>query len=69
MNKRMNEHPSLCTLPCLLRAPGSAWKNTWWGSSCLGFQSPLGQGRASQAWAADKGWDCEAKEWGAGPGA
>jgi len=53
MNKRTNEHLSLCILLCLLRAPGPAWKNTWWGSSCSGFQGPLGPCRASQAWA---GW-------------
>lgn len=53
MNKWMNEPPSLCIPVCLLRAPGPAWKNTWWGSSCSGFQAPLGQGRACRAWA---GW-------------
>lgn len=51
MNKRMNEHSLLCILLCLLRALGLAWKNTWRGSSCSGFQGPLGQCATGQAWA------------------
>jgi hypothetical protein len=54
MDAQMNghlHHPIVLRLP---RAPGPAWKSTWWPSSCSGFQGLLGWCGASWAWAGQR---------------
>lgn len=62
MNRRMNEpRPPFLSL-YLLRASVPVWKNTWWGSSCSGFQGPLGAGLGAGLDPTGQSWDCEAKD-------